>query len=421
MTSPSPLEDQLEQVLKELEEVRMEQDVARQQEEERQEAERKQAEAAARKETRKKEIDKLRRYFERLAKAEVNKTLRRDGVFRESDTRSDPGRTRLNYNMRSFLESARQMQDDLPFRDERRDREPEEFAQSIERHRGQGGRQSYGGSVRGNLGGPSTNRIEVVPIAFYGARADPTFRAQVEDIVIDLLRGPRLDEKEDRLLLPLPERAASDDYAASESQRRSRDRQSDASSTKMNERARPPSSRKTDRINNDQEQSPEFGRSAGRQQGYPASSHRPGLKQYPRKSQASRNDTNVPSVLCDLDTHRQVGREAVDSGYSSMRTPSGGARDTPRNIRPGGGRGQPTAAQNVEEQETRGRPGSQAKPRGRRDLANREAYEGIFPSDESDDLGPCPSRKPAPYIVPRGHPNLNVGYPPPMVPDPPYP
>lgn len=349
MTSPSPLEDQLEQVWKELEEVRMDQDVARKQEEERQKAERKQAEAAARKEARKKEIDKLRRHFERLAKAEVNKTLRRDRAFGDSDTRSDPGRTRLNYDMRSFLAPARQMQDDLPFWDERKDREFEELAQSVERHRGQGGRRFYGGSVGGNVGGPSTNRIEAVPSAFYGARVDPTFRTQVEDVVMDLLWCLRLDEKEDRLPLPpVPERAASDGYAASEGQQRSRDWQSDASNTKTNERAPPPSSHKTVRISNDQEQSLEFGRSAGRQQGYPASSHRPGPRQYPRKSQAPRNDTSVPSVPCDLDTHRQVGREAVDSGYSSTRTtPSGGARDTSRNIRFGGRGGQPTAAQNV--------------------------------------------------------------------------
>jgi hypothetical protein len=362
------------------------------QELERLRAEKKEAEAAAR---RKKDIEKIKKNAERKAKVEVYETLQREGAFRDSDTRSDPGRARLPYDT-----LARQVQDTMLYMDDRRGREPdhilEDIYQVIENRRRRGGWRSYSGSIRSSPDGASTKRVETVPRAYYDVKTDPNFRKEVQEVVMDLLWNFNVGEKEeDRLPLPpVPARAASDDYPASEGHRRTRQREPNPPRPKMP--VTPPMSQDTVYGYEEQEPLQDFSRSTDRRERRPASSRK--LGEYPRKPQATRNEGGIPN------TNQSAGPNLDDSGYSSQKNAQSGVMiDHGNNVRRDRKGGDPTSSRNMEEQErTQGRMYNQAKPKKWPGYGNQEAYEGILLTSDSEDSSALAhrngdTRSPAPY------------------------
>lgn len=389
--APSPLERQLEEVLDELDEAR-------------QIANKKQAELAAIKA--KKKEDELRRNFKRQAKAEVEKMLGQERSLADSDARSDPGRMPSRYDRRPFPIRARTMQDALLVWEDLRDRESsqivQDLAQLLVRHRGQEALRSLGGSNRSLLDELSTRQLEGISRALHPASASATFRAQVEDVVIDLLLRLRMDEKQmDPLFLPRAiERAASDRYTASEVGLRTQDWQSKPPSIKRNPQ-NPSSSHETVPTYNHQELRRESGSSTGRQQNDSKSLRAASPKPDSRKSWEHRNELKSPRHSGDrgADPLLDRERERFDSGYSSTRTgPSNGAPEMSSNKRSGGGYGQSVPGPDLKDRETlRERPESQAKSKGRRPF-NPELMKGILTSDESEQTDSSSySRKRAPY------------------------
>jgi hypothetical protein len=362
MASPSPLEQHLDDVQRELEELKLEQHEAKKKRERLRAKSRHIEEAARGKkdiEKIKKDIEKISKQFERKAKTEVSQDLRPERAFRESDTRSDPGRTHLPYDIGLYPEVARRMQDAFVYLNDRSqpDRVLEEIAGLIEGQRRQSERSSYGGSVKSSLDGASRKRVVPVPGAFYDARSDQTLREQLQEIVRDILQDLRLERKEDdcQPLPSLAKGAASDVYSTCECHQRPRARQPDLSRYKISTRA--------------------------------------------------------------------VDARAVDSGYSSSKiATSGGARDRVSDPRFNEAKGQPRSSQETEENERiRERTNSQSKHKGRR-VPNQQAYQGIVSSSDSEGLGLDPRRPPripAPYALPQGHPNLR-GHLLPTAPDAPF-
>ncbi|KAE9379662.1 hypothetical protein N431DRAFT_434585 [Stipitochalara longipes BDJ] len=374
-------------------------------------AEKKQAEAAERK---RKEIERIKKHAERKAKVEVYERLQREGTFRDSDARSDPGRTRLAYDTSAFPALTRQMQDTMVYLDDKRDREPdlalEEIAQVLENRRRPGGGRSYGGSVKSSLDGASPQRGEVTPRVFYDAKTDPDFRNQVKEVVMDLLRNLNMNEnEEDRLPLPpVPVRAASDEYPAGEGHRRIQHKQSDPSRPKMP--PTPPLSQEAIYPYEDREAPQQSTRSTDRRERRPPPLRK--SEEYSRNSQPTRNDTRVP------DNYQPAGPQIDAAGYTSTKHAHNGImRDRVNNTHFDGQTGQQISNENMEGQErTQGRMYNQAKLKVRRGFGHQQAFKGILSSSESEEGGlraRGSPREPAPYAYHRD-------YPLPSVPDAPF-
>jgi hypothetical protein len=441
MNSPYHIEHEVEKVKRDLNTVKMKQQMARRQQEERQRVERKQVEAAERRETSRRDYEKLQRHMERQVKAELDKKLQLKRDVRDRETRYD------SRELVEYQAAGRQIEDSWRMREDRTGGETDqlllEFAEFVEdKLRRQDGRRSHEGSVKGSLNGPGRSRLEVAPRELFQNRPDEVFRGQGEDVVIDLLQRLKVEREMqetdfasdrpmcpsvghgqgDRLSLPPAPHYVLEGYPVSEGQRRTQDWQPDKYGGSLGLQS---SSSHTAVNSSDQYSPSESSQFAGRPQRSPTSGHGHDRKQnsrksHPLESRAPRDGkwarTSAPGLD---DSPEQVSRNAGDDGYPF---PANAQRDESWN-RPNGGRfgerrGQPGAAPNTEHGRKRGKSDSQAKRRGRRDPMSHAADHGGYSSDESDNQDLFPSR-PSPYTFTPNRRDLDDIIPPPVAPDPP--
>jgi hypothetical protein len=209
MNTPNSVENEVENLKRELSIIKME-NRARQQEERERPREKQRLrvgeyfrkldeEAAKRKEGRGKNHERLKRQAEIQARAEVDQKLQPRRDTRGQKMRSETGKKQVEDDVRDamdYIAAGRQMEENFRTQEERRGGDTErmllEIVEFVEgRLRRPDIRRWQEELVRGSLEGPSRGRLEAAQREFVQNKIDSAMRSQIEDVVVDVLQRLR--------------------------------------------------------------------------------------------------------------------------------------------------------------------------------------------------------------------------------------